>query len=322
MKKNAVTLDDRSSTSYKAKRLFKRNWVGWLIMLPSILLFLFFVWAPLAQNIILSFSETNGFTSVGFGGFDNYVRVFNDPMFLKALANTFKYIFWSIIIGFFLPIILGLLLSEVVHFKGGFRLGIYFPAIISGMAVVIMWSYLFDPNPGAVLNQLLSLFGLPTSQFLSDPDLAIPLIVITMTWRGAGGTVLVYLSALQNIDNSQYEAARMDGAGAFSRVVHVTIPHILPTIKMLFILQIISVFQVFYEPLVMTDGGPNGATISLLLLSYEYAFESFDAGASAAVGVILACIIIVLTVIYLRLTRPKKDKISDRWKKYVKKAEE
>lgn len=322
MKKTAIMAEDRSSKSYKAKRLFKRNWVGWLIMLPSILLFLFFVWAPLAQNIILSFSETNGFTAVGFGGFDNYIRVFDDPMFLKALVNTFKYIFWSVVIGFILPIFLGLLLSEVVHFKALFRLGIYFPSIVSGMAVVIMWSYLFDPNPGAVLNQLLSLFGLPASQFLSDPDLAIPLIVVTMTWRGAGGTVLVYLSALQNIDNSQYEAARMDGAGAFSRIIHVTLPHILPTIKMLFILQIISVFQVFYEPLVMTDGGPDGATISLLLLSYQYAFESFDAGASAAVGVILACIIIVLTVIYLRLSRPRKDKISNRWKRYAKKIEE
>lgn len=322
MKKTAIMAEDRSSKSYKAKRLFKRNWVGWLIMLPSILLFLFFVWAPLAQNIILSFSETNGFTAVGFGGFDNYIRVFDDPMFLKALVNTFKYIFWSVVIGFILPIFLGLLLSEVVHFKALFRLGIYFPSIVSGMAVVIMWSYLFDPNPGAVLNQLLSLFGLPASQFLSDPDLAIPLIVVTMTWRGAGGTVLVYLSALQNIDNSQYEAARMDGAGAFSRIIHVTLPHILPTIKMLFILQIISVFQVFYEPLVMTDGGPDGATISLLLLSYQYAFESFDAGASAAVGVILASIIIVLTVIYLRLSRPRKDKISNRWKRYAKKIEE
>ena len=294
MKKTVTMPDDRSSKSYKAKRLVRRNWVGWLLMLPGLLLFMFFVWAPLVQNIILSFSDTVGFEPAGFNNFENYVRVFEDPQFLQALGNTFKYIFWSVIIGFLLPVILGLLLSEVVHLKSLFRLGIYFPSIVSGMAVVIMWSYLFDPT--------------------------IPLIVVTMTWRGAGGTVLVYLSALQNIDNSQYEAARMDGAGAFSRIIHVTLPHILPTIKMLFILQIISVFQVFYEPLVMTDGGPDGASVSLLLLSYKYAFQSFDAGASAAVGVILALIIIVLTVIYLRLSRPRKDKVSNRWKKYVKAA--
>lgn len=320
MKKIKSLPDDRSSVSYKTKRLFKRNWSGWLLMLPGLLLFVFFVWAPLAQNVILSFSETNGFEAAGFNNFENYTRVFHDPMFTKALGNTFKYIFWSIIIGFIVPIFLGLLLSEVVHIKAFFRLGIYFPAIVSGIAVVIMWSYLFDPNPGAVLNQILSALGIPASQFLSDPELTIPLIVITMTWRGAGGTVLVYLSALQNIDNSQYEAARMDGAGAWSRIWHVTVPHIMPTIRMLFILQIISVFQVFYEPLVMTSGGPDGASVSLLLLSYQYAFQSFDAGASAAVGCILALIIIVLTVIYLRLSRPKKDKISRRWLKYAEKT--
>ncbi len=321
MKKSKTLLCDRSSVAYKAKRLFRRNWSGWLLMLPGLLLFLFFVWAPLAQNVLLSFSETKGFESVGFNNFENYVRVFQDPLFTKALANTFKYIFWSIIIGFLVPIFLGLLLSEVVHLKSFIRLGIYFPSIVSGIAVVIMWSYLFDPNPGAVLNQLLSLFGIPASQFLSNPDLTIPLIVVTMTWRGAGGTVLVYLSALQNIDNSQYEAARMDGAGAMSRIRHVTLPHIKPTVRMLFILQIISVFQVFYEPLVMTSGGPDGASVSLLLLSYQYAFKSFDAGASAATGVILAVIIIALTLVYLRLSKPKKDKVARKWRKYAEKIE-
>ena len=286
-------------------------------MLPGLLLFLFFVWAPLAQNVILSFSETKGFNSVGFNGFQNYIEVFHDPMFVKALLNTFKYIFWSIVIGFLVPIFLGLLLSEVVHLKSFIRLGIYFPSIVSGMAVVIMWSYLFDPNPGAVLNQLLTAMGLPVSKFLSNPDLTIPLIVVTMTWRGAGGTVLVYLSALQNIDNSQYEAARMDGAGAFSRIWHVTLPHIKPTIRMLFILQIISVFQVFYEPLVMTSGGPDGASVSLLLLSYQYAFQSFEAGKSAATGVVLAVIIIALTIVYLRLSKPKKNTTSRKWRKYA-----
>lgn len=308
MAKRRVLLEDRSSVSYKAKKLFKKNFGGWILMLPGLILFTFFVWAPLVQNIIMSFNETVGFESVGWNNFENYRRVFEDPMFIKAFTNTFKYILWSIVIGFLLPIFLGLLLSEVVHCKAFFRIGIYFPSIVSGIAVVIMWSYLFDPNPGAVLNQLLSAMGLPVSSFLSNSKLTIPLIVITMTWRGAGGTVLIYLSALQNIDNSQYEAARMDGAGALSRMWHVTLPHIAPTIRMLFILQIISVFQVFYEPLVMTDGGPDGASVSLLLLSYKYAFRSGDAGASAAVGVILALIIIVLTVIYLRMSRPKKER--------------
>lgn len=308
--RKAVALEDRSSLGYKSKKFFRKNWNGWLLMLPSFALFMFFVWVPLFQNILLSFSETRAFESVGFAGWDNFVKIFNDPMFLKAVRNTFMYLFWSVVIGFLIPIFLGLLLSEVMHGKTVFRLGVYFPSIASGIAVVVMWSYLFDPNPGAVLNQALSAMGLPVSEFLSNSKLTIPLIVLTMTWRGAGATALIYLSALQNIDQTQYEAARMDGAGALDRVRYVTLPHIKPTIRMLFILQVISVFQVFYEPMVMTDGGPDGASISLLLLSYKYAFTNgeIDAGASAACSVILSVIIIALTLVYLKISSPKKDR--------------
>lgn len=307
--RNRYLLEDRSSFGYKLKTFLKKNWGGWLIMLPSLILFAFFVWAPLVQNIRLAFSETRGFEAIGWAGFDNFKMIFADPLFLKALRNTFLYLLWSILIGFFIPIILGLILSEVVHFKALFRLGIYFPSIVSGIAVVIMWSYLFDPNPGAVLNQALDAFGIPASMFLSNQKLTIPLIVLTMTWRGAGATTLIYLSALQNIDQSQYEAARMDGAGMWGRIRYVTLPHILPTIKLLFILQVISVFQVFYEPMVMTDGGPDGASVSLLLLAYQYAFTNgqIDAGASAACSLFLSVIIILLTIVYLRVSMPKKD---------------
>jgi len=296
---------DRTSSSYKIKKFLRKNLGGWLIMLPGLALFTFFVWKPLFQNIILSFSHTMGMKAVGFAGFENYKSVFQDVFFIDALVNTFKYLFWSIIIGFFIPIILGILLSEVVHFRGFFRLGIYFPSIVSGMAVAIMWSYLFDPNPGAVLNQLLARLGFKYSGFLSNPKLTIPLIILTMTWRGAGATALLYLSSLQNISNSQYEAARIDGANWFNRLRFVTFPHLMPTIKLLFILQVISVFQVFYEPMVMTGGGPNGASVSLLLLSYNY-YQQMELSKSAAVAVILSLIIIVLTVIYLRLSNPNK----------------
>ncbi len=292
----------------KIVSVVKKNIGGWLIMLPSVVLFAFFVWIPLIQNVLLSFYDTVGFEKKSFAWFRNYVRVFQDPIFIKALTNTFFYAFWSIIIGFLLPIGIGLLLSELVHGRGMFRIGIYFPSIVSGIAVVIMWSYLFDPNPGAVLNSVLAFFGREPSTFLSNAKITIPLIVLTMTWRGCGSTALIYLSALQSADNALYEAARIDGAKARHRMLYVTLPHLKPTIRMLFILQIISVFQVFYEPLVMTKGGgPNGASVSMLLLSYQYAFSSFDASASAAVGVILSIIIIALTLLYFRLSRSEQD---------------
>ncbi len=286
------------------KERFKRNLGSWLIMLPSLVLFAFFIWGPLLANIQLSFYSTIGFERDSFVGFANYAAVFHDPLFVKALTNTFSYVFWSLIIGFLLPIFLGLLLSEVVHFKALFRIGIYFPSIISGIAVVILWSFLFDPNAGAPLNSILQTFGFEPILWLDDPKWTIPLIVITMTWRGAGGTMLVYLSNLQTTDNTLYEAARLEGANPFQRLWYVTLPHLGPTIKTLLILQVISVLQVFYEPLVMTDGGgPSGASLSLMLLSYQYAFRDNKPALAAAVGVILALIIISLTVVYLLIVR-------------------
>jgi len=283
------------------KERFKRNLSGWLIMAPSLILFAFFIWAPLVSNIELSFYSTQGFNKVDFVGFANYIAVFEDPLFIKAFFNTFKYVFWSLIIGFLLPIFLGLLLSEVIHLKGVFRIGLYFPGIISGIAVVIMWSFLLDPNAGAPLNAIIQAFGGQPWLWLDDPNWTIPLIVMTMTWRGAGGTMLIYLSTLQTTDVNLYEAARLEGANAFQRVRYVTIPHLMPTIKMLFILQIITVLQVFYEPLVLTKGGgPNGASESLMLLAYQYAFGAYNKPAmAAATGVILSIIIITLTLVYL-----------------------
>lgn len=288
------------------KQFIKRNIGGWLIMLPSIALFLFFVWVPLASNVSLSFFETQGYTKVKFVGFDNYLAVIKEPVFIKAFINTFKYTFWSLIIGFFIPIILALLLSEIIHFKSFFRTFIYFPNIIPGLAVVIMWKFLYDPDPNGALNAILAIFNLPALSWLNNRFFVIPLIVLTMTWKGAGATTLIYLAVLQGIDNTYYEAARIEGANLWQRFRYITIPHLLPTIRMLFILQIISVFQVFYEPYVMTSGGPDNASISLLQLVYRYAFTIGETDKAAALGVIVALMLITLTVIYLRFTKEKE----------------
>jgi len=290
----------------KLKRFLKKNLGGWLIMLPSILLFIFFIWGPLLSNISLSFFESIGYDRGAFTGFENYREDFADPVFSKAFFNTLKYTFWSLLLGFGIPIILALLLSELVHAKGFFRSAIYFPNIIPGLATILLWTFLFDPSQGGVLNAILDIFNLGPFPWLNDPDLAIPLIVLTMTWKGAGATTLIYLASLQNVSDVYYEAARIDGASLWQRIRHVTLPHLIPTVKTLFILQIIMVFQVFYEPLVMTDGGPNNASISLLQLIYRYAFQQGNAAKAAALGVLVALMLFALTFAYLKITNRGK----------------
>lgn len=286
-------------------KFIKRDLPGWLIMLPTIALFIFYIFSPLVKNISLSFYEVIGGEKEKFVGLANYKELIKSDLFLKALGNTFEYTLWSIVIGFFVPIILAIILNEVIHLKGFFRTVLYLPNVIPGIAVVIMWSYLFDPNPYGALN---SLFG-TNSLWLNDSHLVIPLIVVTMTWKGAGATTLIYLAVLQSIDTVQYEAARLEGANAFQRFKIVTLPHLLAQMKVLFILQIVSVFQVFYEPLVMTKGGgPNNESISLVYLIYEYAFSKGEIGQSAALSVIVSLILFALSGLYFFLLREKKPR--------------
>lgn len=281
----------------------KKNLGGWLIMMPSLLLFIFFIWGPLLSNISLSFFDSVGYDRGAFTGLDNYREVFSDPVFSKAFFNTLKYTFWSVVLGFGVPIFLALLLSELVHGKGFFRTSIYFPNIIPGLATVLLWTFLFDPSEGGVLNGILAYFDIGHMPWLNSPNLAIPLIVVTLTWKGAGATTLIYLASIQNISDTYYEAARIDGASLWQRIRYVTLPHLIPTVRMLFILQVIMVFQVFYEPLVMTGGGPDNASISLLQLIYRYAFQQGDAAKAAALGVLVALMLFALTIVYLRISR-------------------
>lgn len=293
----------------KIKLVFQKNIGGWLLMLPSIALFCFFVWGPLLENISYSFYSILRFQKQEFIWFENYKRIFEDPAFTRAIINTFVYVFYSLVIGFLLPLFLGLLLSEVIHFKAGFRCMLYLPSIISGVAVMLMWLQILDGSSGSMINGILSIFGIKPIKILQDSQFVIPTIVFVMTWRGAGATVLIYLSTLQTVDSTLYESARLDNANLFQRIWYVTLPSIKPTVRLLFILQIISVFQVFYEPMIMTAGGPNNASVSLMYLCYDYTFNKKDPGAGAACGVILALIIATLSIIYFQLSRREEKNV-------------
>ena len=293
----------RKQKSELIKAKIKKNFWGWVLVLPSILLFVFFVWYPVTFNIFLSFFKDNTFKE--FVWFANYQAIFSDPKFIAALRNTFLYIFWSLIIGFIVPLIIGLLLSEVVHAKGIFRVIIYLPCMISGMAVVFLFRSMFGNNNWDVINVILiRFFGADKGvQWTADPKLIIPVIVFAMTWRGAGGTALIYLSNYQQIDDSIYEASRIDGIGPMKRYFKITLPLMKTTIFLLLILQIIAVFQVFYEPMVIA--GNNVDAMSLMLLAYNYAYVNgeFEYAKSAATSVVLAIIILATTVVYFGLTR-------------------
>ncbi len=301
-------MDEQERRRRKArfKSALKRNAFGWGLMLIPLALFAFFVWVPMVRNFILSFQDN--YFDQNFVGFANFEAIFNDGTFLKALGNTFLYILFSLLIGYLVPVFLGFLLSEVFHLKGLFRVLLYLPCMISGIAVVFLFSTMYGDSSTDLFNVILIGLGGDPLPWKGSTSLIIPLIVLAMTWRGAGSTALIYLSSFQSVDDSMYEAARMDGASPWQRFIKITAPSLKATLITLFVLQIISVFQVFYEPLVIgPKGGPLDSSMSLLLLSYLYAFEDFEHGKSAAVAIVLVLIIGAFTLAYRLLLRVLED---------------
>lgn len=292
----------------KTKTKFrKRDLMGWLVMLPTLVLFVFYIWEPFFENIRLSLYTTVRYQTQDFVGLANYARVLKNPDFSAAFKNTFSYTIWSLIIGFLVPIILGILISETVHFKGLFRTGIYFPNIVPSIATIWIWNYFFTPGPTGVLNILLGKIGIAPLQWLNNTHWTIPLIIVTMTWKSAGSTALIYMANISNISPDLYEAATIDGATIWQRIRHITLPSVFSLAKTLLILQVISVFQILQEPMLLKNGGPNNASISLLMLQYRYAFRDFDFAGGAALSVMVALILIVLSGVYMKVTATKED---------------
>lgn len=289
------------------KKWKKSDMVGWLVMLPTLVLFAFFVWEPLLENIRISLYSAKGYDLIEFVGLENYKSVINHPMFFQTLKNTIAYTLWSLVIGFVIPIIMGTLISETVHLKGFFRTGVYFPNIVPGLATIWIFSYFFTPGKTGVLNILLSQIGIEPQVWLNNPKWTIPLIVVALTWKGAGSTALIYMANISGISPDLYEAATIDGAGIWKRIRHITLPSIGSITKTMLILQVISVFQILYEPMVMTNGGPNGASTSLMMQMYTYAFRDYNFPNAAALSVMICAILIILSGLYNKLTKSKEE---------------
>lgn len=294
----------------------KANVQAWLIMLPGLILMAFFVWEPLFESVRMSLYKTKGMELVEWNNFDNFTKVVGRDTFTQALWNTLAYTAWSLAIGFLMPLILALLIGETRRSKGIFRTAVYLPNMLPGLAVVLLWSAVFSAEKYGVVNILMSKIGVVDLNnqdtylhFLDDERLVIPLIICVATWKSAGATALIYMAGLSSINADLYEAAAIDGATVRQRIFHITLPAVRKLMGTLLILQIISVFQIMYEPMVLTKGGPDDASLSLMQLMWQYAFEngSMQFGRASAVAVILTGILLVMSVVYSVVNRRQSD---------------
>lgn len=292
---------ERSSFSKFIGKL-QRNVPGWILIVPSVFLFVMLVWRPIVIGISYSFFDLKGFRPVEFVGLRNYIDVISDTNFLKTLWNTVQYVFWSCL-GFPIAFIFAVMLNEMLHAKQFVKISTYLPSIVPGIAVAMIWKMVYMDDEGGLLNMLLYHLGMEPMNWLSNKDLVIPLIVFTLVWKGCGGSMIMYLATLQGINQELYEAARLDGAGFLQRIRYVLFPYMKGTLLLLFVQNIIGVFNISEQPLTMTGGGPNGASLSLGLTNYFYAFKYGQYDKSLALGVITFLILISMTFVYHRLEK-------------------
>ncbi len=285
----------------------RRNFAGWMLLVPTIFLLIFVVIKPLYMGIINSFYDLAGFTPKEFIGLENYIQVIKDTKFIGSLGNTFLYVFWSLIIGLPLPFICAIMLNEMISGKNFIRIATYMPAVIPAVAVSLIWTNMYMEGPGGLLNMFLGMFGIEPQQWLMNKNLTIPLIIVSSTWQGFGSTLLYYFAMIQSVNTELYDAARIDGAGILSRAKNIIMPHMLPIFLLMAIKQIIGVFQIIDGPLVMTGGGPNGASTSLALLGYQYAFQFGQTGKSLAINVITFIMLIGLTFVYFKAEKKMSE---------------
>jgi multiple sugar transport system permease protein len=269
---------------------------AYLCLLPWLIGFLSFTLGPMLFSLGLSFFDTDLLTRSYFVGMQNYRELSQDPLFWQSLKVTAIYAFASVPLGTSTALLLALLLNQKIISLPVWRTIYYLPSVISGVAVSLVWVQMFNPRAGFI-NSALSLIGIQGPNWLFSSTWALPSLIIMSTW-GIGASMLLYLAGLQGIPTHLHEAATIDGANAWYRFWHITIPMLSPTIFFNVIINLIAAFQMFTQALIMTDGGPNNATLSMVLYLYRKAFEQTRFGYASAVAWILFAIIICFTLLF------------------------
>jgi multiple sugar transport system permease protein len=275
---------------------------GYFFIAPWIIGFIIFTLGPVLASLGLSFMDYELISAPTWRGLRNYAELITqDRLFGLSLYNTIYYTLFSVPLGIIAAFLLALLLNVKLPGMNLYRTVFYLPAVTAGVAVSLLWIWLFNPQFG-LINYLLRSLGLPGPGWLVDPAWSKPAFIMMSVWA-VGGTAVIFLAGLQGVPRSLYEAAEIDGANTWQRFRNVTIPMMTPVIFFNMIVGIIGSFQVFTSAYVMTQGGPRESTLFYVLYLFRQGFKLLRMGYAAAMAWILFIIIIVLTLIQLRLSR-------------------
>lgn len=281
---------------------------AYFFLAPALIPIFVFFFVPALAAFMLSFTDFDIY-SLGnleyarFVGLKNYRQLLDDPLFWKAMANTFYYVLVGGPLSIAASLGTALLLnSKLVRFRSFFQTVYFAPVVTTLVAVAVVWRFLYHPRFG-LLNYTLSVFGIAPIDWLGDPVWAMPAIILMSIWKNFGYNMIIFVAGLQNIPTQLYEAARMDGANSWQQFKNITLPMLAPTTVFVSIIAMIGNFQLFTEPYVMTQGGPVNSTLSIVLLMYQQGFRWWNLGYSAAIAFVLFGVILLGSLIQSRLQK-------------------
>ena len=281
---------------------------GWLMTAPALAAIGLFFFVPAIASLALSFTDFDIYaladiSNLRFAGFDNYARLFGNPLFWTALGNTA----WFVVLGVPLLVALSLGAALLVHartvrWRPLWRVALFAPFVTTLVATAVVWRYLLHTRYG-LINYALGAVGIGPIDWLGDPHASLPAILLFVAWKSFGYNMMIFLAALQTVPRELEEAALIDGANAWQRFRHAVLPTIAPTMLLVAILTVAGMFQLFAEPYVMTQGGPSQSTVTVLYFMYEEGFKWWNLGSGAAVAVVLFLLIVAVTMVQVRFAR-------------------
>ncbi|MCF4121042.1 sugar ABC transporter permease [Antribacter sp. KLBMP9083] len=286
----------------------RRSVIAWLFLLPFLAVFVVYTAIPTIAALGFSLTDLRGTDlrnpfAVDFIGLDNYAWLLSDSRFVRALGNTAIFVLVGVPLTMLLGFVLALALNEGIRrMRGVFRTIFYAPVVANVVAVALIWQYAFNTN--GTVNEVVANLGLAGPNWLGDPNLAMPVVILLGVWRNFGTAMVLFLAGLQAVPQDVHEAAALDGAGWWRRLWHITMPLLMPTILLVSVLLTVFYLQVFDEPYLLTDGGPLGSTESVALYTYhQFGFGQF--GLSSAASFAILVMVTVVSIIQLRLLRPR-----------------
>lgn len=267
----------------------------YLFVLPWILGFLIFTLGPIIASLIFSFTDYDIMLTPSLIGLANFRELFQDPLFYTSLYNTIYIVLLAVPLGMLVSFAIALLLNQRVRFLAAYRTAYFLPSIVPAVASAALWLYLLQPQWGLV-NGFLESVGITGPGWLSSEVWSKPAIIMMMVW-GAGNTMIIYLAGLQDIPQSLYEAAAIDGANEWSKFWRITLPLMTPSLFFTLVLGIIGTFQIFAQIFVLTDGmgGPQNSTLVYMIYLYRNGFNFFRMGYASAMAWVLFVLILLLT---------------------------